>query len=216
MSIRKLLGLALFVCAAVAMLSTWGGPARYVGNMPMASVIGDIPALAAVLEQQTTPETTEILVSHAQADSERENLQCLALNIYWEARSEPMAGQLAVAAVTLNRVQDPRFPNDICSVVRQGGEVRRHGCQFSWWCDGKDDEPLEPDAWRRAMTLARLTTAGIVDDPTRGALWYHADYVSPDWAQSMEQVTRIGRHIFYVGPTRLQVSQNTLTELAQR
>lgn len=195
------------------MVSAWGGPPRYIGNMPAPSVGGDMPALSAAIEP---PATMDMLVTHTRADIEQENLQCLALNIYWEARSEPMAGQLAVAAVTLNRVQDPRFPSDICSVVRQGGEVRRHGCQFSWWCDGKDDEPLEFNAWRQAMTVARLSSAGIVDDPTQGALWYHADYVSPGWSQAMEPVTRIGRHIFYDGTPPLQVSENTHTELATR
>lgn len=213
MTIQKLLGLSLCVCAAAVMLSAWGGPPRYIGNMPAPSAGGDMPALSAVIE---TPDNVDMIVAHSRADIERENLQCLALNVYWEARSEPMAGQLAVAAVTLNRVQDSRFPSDICSVVRQGGEVRRHGCQFSWWCDGKGDEPLEPQAWRQAMKVARLFSAGIVDDPTQGALWYHADYVTPGWAQAMEPVTRIGRHIFYVSPTRLQVSENARTEVATR
>ena len=137
-------------------------------------------------------------------------LRCLALNIYWEARSESIPGQLAVAAVTLNRMQSPRFPSSVCDVVRQGGEVRRHRCQFSWWCDGKKDDPRDAEAWRRAMTLARLTSAGVVDDPTDGALWYHADYVKPHWADAKEQVARIGRHIFYTlpEPKNVQVSEN--------
>ena len=71
-------------------------------------------------------------VVHEHDNARDAALQCLALNVYWEARSEPMQGQLAVAAVTLNRVNDPRFPDDICDVVRQGGEVRKHRCQFSW------------------------------------------------------------------------------------
>ena len=107
---------------------------------------------------------------------------------------------MAVAAVTLNRVADPHFPNNICSVVRQGGEVRRHQCQFSWWCDGKKDDPLEITAWRRAEIVARLATAGVLADPTHGALWYHADYVEPYWASIKEQSTKIGRHIFYTFP----------------
>jgi len=145
-------------------------------------------------------------------DAERlAELRCLALNIYWEARSESIPGQIAVGAVTLNRVQSPRFPANVCDVVRQGGEVRRHRCQFSWWCDGKKDEPLEANAWRRAMTLARLISAGAVDDPTEGALWYHADYVKPKWASAKEKVAKIGRHIFYTLPqdANVQISDNT-------
>lgn len=148
-------------------------------------------------------------IVHTSTTARREQLHCLALNIYWEARSEPVTGQLAVAAVTLNRVQNPRFPSNVCDVVRQGGEIRRHRCQFSWWCDGKKDDPKDAESWRRANTLARLSTAGIVDDPTRGALWYHADYVNPYWAEKKERVAQIGRHIFYVLPTArsLQISE---------
>ncbi|MEQ8322917.1 MAG: cell wall hydrolase [Rhodospirillales bacterium] len=147
----------------------------------------------------------------------QEELRCLALNIYWEARSEPIPGQLAVAAVTLNRVQSDRFPSNVCDVVRQGGE-NRHRCQFSWWCDGKNDEPKNARAWRQAMVLARLVSAGVIKDPTHGSLWYHADYVTPYWAGAKEQVTRIGRHIFYILPESktLQVSENVDTEVATR
>ncbi|MEX0692878.1 MAG: cell wall hydrolase [Rhodospirillales bacterium] len=149
-------------------------------------------------------------ILHDDDEARREQLRCLALNIYWEARSESIDGQLAVAAVTLNRVQNPRFPSDVCDVVRQGGEIRRHRCQFSWWCDGKKDDPLDAESWRRAMTLARLAGAGVVKDPTNGALWYHADYVNPSWAGQMERVARIGRHIFYTDNDAwtVQLSQN--------
>ena len=81
-------------------------------------------------------------------------LDCLALNIYWEARSEPRLGQIAVAAVTLNRVADPGFPDTVCSVVRQGEERGRNLCQFSWHCDGLDDRPGNLAAWQHAQRLA--------------------------------------------------------------
>jgi spore germination cell wall hydrolase CwlJ-like protein len=126
-----------------------------------------------------------------------DELRCLALNIYWEARSEPLDGQLAVAAVTMNRVASKKFPNTICKVVKQGGAYRRHRCQFSWQCDGESDKPEELQAWRSAQQLARLFLAGIYDDPTQEAKWYHADYVKPDWATRMTQTAKIGRHIFY-------------------
>ncbi|MBO6785478.1 MAG: cell wall hydrolase [Rhodospirillales bacterium] len=155
---------------------------------------------------------------HANNDARLQQLRCLALNVYWEARSESIPGQIAVAAVTLNRVQSPRFPSNVCDVVRQGGEIRRHRCQFSWWCDGKKDEPLETTAWRRATTLARLVSAGVIEDPTDGALWYHADYVKPHWADAKERLTKIGRHIFYTLPElrNVQVSENAETEIATR
>ncbi len=155
-------------------------------------------------------------IVHAQDNDRDAALQCLALNVYWEARSEPKQGQLAVAAVTLNRVNDPRFPDDVCDVVRQGGEVRKHRCQFSWWCDGKKDIPVEANAWRRALTIARLTYAGVVSDPTNGALWYHADYVNPSWASYKTVAAKIGRHIFYVYPDRsLEMSSLSTSDVTR-
>ena len=146
--------------------------------------------------------------------TDRNELRCLALNIYWESRSEPVEGQLAVAAVTLNRVASELYPDDICGVVRQGGETRRHKCQFSWWCDGKADEPLDAQAWQRAMTLSRLAASGVVSDPTQGALWYHADYVNPYWSKRFGEGYRIGRHIFYGGDTAIEVTENGPQETA--
>ncbi|MGH6884720.1 MAG: cell wall hydrolase [Geminicoccales bacterium] len=126
-----------------------------------------------------------------------EQLECLALNVYWEARSEPATGQLAVAAVTLNRVAHPRYPDSVCEVVYQGGEGGSGGCQFSWWCDGKPDRPRDPLAWAKAVKIAFLAASADLPDPTGGALWYHADYVDPRWARSKLVVARIGRHLFF-------------------
>lgn len=133
-------------------------------------------------------------------------IECLALNIYWEAKSEPLLGQIAVAAVTLNRVTHPDFPKTICAVVQQGYERRLHQCHFSWWCDGRDDTPRERDAWRHALALATAAVFTGVPDPTRGALWYHADYVRPYWAEEKHEVARIGAHIFYTPPPRKRSS----------
>ncbi len=157
------------------------------------------------------------IITHEDDNARDAALRCLALNVYWEARSESVQGQLAVAAVTLNRVNDPRFPGEVCDVVRQGGEVRRHRCQFSWWCDGKKDIPVNAEAWRRATVIARLTYAGVVSDPTDGSLWYHADYVNPDWAARKHKVAKIGRHIFYVypAPGTLEVSERKMSSLAR-
>ncbi len=127
-------------------------------------------------------------------------LQCLALNIYHEARSEPELGQIAVAQVTLNRVQSPAFPDSICAVVKQG-EQRPGRCQFSWWCDGRSDLPAEPDAWQKALALGQRLLEDRAIDPTQGALYYHATSVKPDWAERFKRTTRIGRHLFY-RPTR--------------
>ena len=136
-------------------------------------------------------------------DLDRE-FECLALNIYWEARSESSLGQFAVAAVTLNRVAASSYPDSVCEVVQQGGEDRLHRCQFSWWCDGKSDTPVNDTAWFAARSVAYTVLFFDPPDPTRGALWYHADYVSPSWAKALSKVTKIGRHIYYRGPVGVQ------------
>ena len=128
---------------------------------------------------------------------------CLAQNIYYEARGSNLADQLAVADVVLNRVQDTRYPNTICEVVRQGrkhanGQMVRNQCQFSWYCDGKSDYPTDRDAWVNAQQRAYMM---IVHNDFRGisqgATHYHANYVSPSWARNFDLVGRIGVHVFY-------------------
>lgn len=123
------------------------------------------------------------------------SLECLALNIYHEARGEPRDGRLAVAMVVLNRVHDPRFPNTVCDVIKQGGEKR--GCQFSWWCDGRSDRPTDRAAWMESRLIASEVLAGGLDDPTGGALWYHADHIRPAWRMAIVRGPKIGRHVFY-------------------
>jgi spore germination cell wall hydrolase CwlJ-like protein len=124
-------------------------------------------------------------------------IECLALNIYFEARGEPEAGQLAVGHVVMNRVSSKRFPGTVCDVVQQGGVLRRHRCQFSWWCDGRSDKPRNERLWEKSGELALNIYWGRSADPTEGALWYHADYVKPAWRKDFERGPKIGRHIFY-------------------
>ncbi len=126
-----------------------------------------------------------------------QSLDCLALNIYHEARGESLDGQVAVAQVVMNRVGDTEFPGRVCDVVRQGGEWPRDRCQFSWWCDGRGDRPDDLAAWTGSKDLARRILAGSLDDPTGGALWYHADHVSPNWDMDIIRQAKIGRHVFY-------------------
>ncbi len=126
-----------------------------------------------------------------------DEVECLALNIYFEARSEPEAGRLAVGHVVMNRVSSKRFPSPVCDVVRQGGELRRYRCQFSWWCDGRSDTPRNKREWQKSSEIALAVYWGRTEDPTAGALWYHADYVKPSWRKAFERGPKIGRHIFY-------------------
>jgi|TARA_R100000081_G_C4800709_1_gene164015 spore germination cell wall hydrolase CwlJ-like protein len=131
---------------------------------------------------------------------------CLAQNIYFEARSESQAGMIAVAQVTMNRVKHPRYPNTVCEVVKQGPTYTwaehfpvRNKCQFSWFCDGKSDKIREPEIWKKAKMVAGVVLAmpdqvpNVVEDATH----YHAYYVKPHWADHLEKITRIDSHIFY-------------------
>lgn len=116
--------------------------------------------------------------------------ECLSMNIYHEARGERMEGQIAVAHVTVNRVNHDNWPEDICEVVYQSK-------QFSWTHLIKDPTPKEKRAWKEAQIIARDVMIGNTEDPTMGAVFYHANYVNPDWAKQMELSKVIGRHLFY-------------------
>jgi|GEM_PF-3126282 len=123
--------------------------------------------------------------------------RCLAQAIYFEARSEPSLGQMAVANVVMNRVRSRHYPNSICGVVFQGQE-RRHKCQFSFACDGKTDRPKKNKHWRRAEQMAVQVMKGRKRiRALSNTLHYHADYVSPRWSRKMNRVKKIGRHIFF-------------------
>lgn len=128
---------------------------------------------------------------------------CLALNIYYEARGSSLADQAGVANVVLNRTNDRRYPNTICGVVYQGdrntnGNMVRHRCQFSWYCDGRSDIPTDTDRWVSAQMLAwYMIEENMYRGLTEGATHYHADYVNPKWNRDLQLVGRIGEHIFY-------------------
>lgn len=123
-------------------------------------------------------------------------LQCLTAAIYYEAASEPDAGQRAVAQVVLNRVAHPAYPSTVCGVVYQGSE-RSTGCQFSFTCDGSLARRPSPMFWRRAEEVARQALAGYVYAPAGLATHYHTVQVSPYWAPSLHYLGTIGLHRFY-------------------
>jgi spore germination cell wall hydrolase CwlJ-like protein len=131
-----------------------------------------------------------------QAEFEARERRCLSTAIYFEARGEPVRGQVAVAQVILNRVRSPLFPQTICGVVYQG--QMHPGCQFSFACDGHTDNPRNDGQWALAQSIAKKIMAGELWLPEIGySTYYHANYVSPDWAGSMNKIDKIGRHIFY-------------------
>ena len=124
-------------------------------------------------------------------------LQCLSLNVYWEARARPLEAQRAVAHTTLNRVASADFPGTLCEVVQQGGEATRGGCQFHWWCDGKGDEPQDAAAWCEAVAVAQESAADPAADPTGGALYFHQHSLQPPWAAKLQRLGRIDNHVYY-------------------
>jgi|TARA_B110000240_G_C13484427_1_gene446732 spore germination cell wall hydrolase CwlJ-like protein len=150
-----------------------------------------------------------------------EELECMTLNIYREANNQSMAGQIAVARVVINRVQDRRYPGSPCDVIYDGPMKEswktkndpdlpknervfypvRNKCQFSWYCDGKADEIVVTEdniKWKLAQDIAYQVLAfnkwsGMLE----GATHYHATYVSPTWAKQLRLVGKIDDHIFY-------------------
>ena len=121
-------------------------------------------------------------------------VECLAKNIYFEAGSEPRAGKIAVAEVTMNRVKSKQFPRSVCGVVYQ---KTRGTCQFSWVCQGKK-AIRSRSAWRESLQIAENILIskkryGIIGN----AMYFHADYVDPAWAEEKRLIAKIGAHIFY-------------------
>lgn len=137
-----------------------------------------------------------LFLNGAQGGLERQ-IECVALNIYFEARNEPEAGRRAVAHVVLNRRRDARWPDTSCAVIAQGWPEDGILCQFSWVCDGRSDTPRATAHWRDALVMAKQVYWGRSADPTGGAYWYHADYVAPAWRKQLRRGPKIGRHIFY-------------------
>ena len=126
----------------------------------------------------------------------QDDVTCLAQAVYYEARSESVAGQEAVAQVVMNRTRDPRFPHTVCGVVfEQTGAFG--ACQFSFACDGSMDRLTELAAWDRAQTIALQALHGFVFAPMKYATHFHANYVVPPWSFRLARVGRIGHHIFY-------------------
>ena len=123
-------------------------------------------------------------------------LQCLTSAIYYEAATEPDAGQRAVAQVVLNRVRHPSYPNTVCGVVFQGSE-RRTGCQFSYTCDGSLRRAPSRFYWDRAKQVATLALSGRIASPVGTATHYHTTEIYPYWAPSLRFLGTIGAHRFY-------------------
>lgn len=155
----------------------------------------------AVIEDAAFTETTDVpnyAPEAASAPKKRGQAQwhCLAEAVYFEARSETLIAQRAVAEVILNRVDSRRYPNTVCEVVNQGSE-RRNRCQFSYNCDGRPELIHEKSAWARAKSIAKEMVAAPVRPLTNGATHYHTASVRPFWSRSLQRTAVYGAHIFY-------------------
>ncbi len=121
---------------------------------------------------------------------------CLAQNVYFESRGQPLAGQVGVAQVTLNRL-DEGYARTVCGVVRQ--RLVQDVCQFSWVCERNPNARGGGHEWRLAIgiALAVLSDRENIQDPTNGATHFHATYVRPDWSRLYNNASQIGDHVFY-------------------
>jgi spore germination cell wall hydrolase CwlJ-like protein len=138
------------------------------------------------------------MAGYVSAEDKLKQLDCLTRNIYWEAASEPFEGKVAVAQVTLNRVEDGRFANTVCGVVYQKNVFyERVVCQFSWFCEGNHKiRAIHKPMWQESELVAKKVLLENFRLPgMKNALYYHADYVNPNWRKP--KIDQIGRHIFY-------------------
>jgi spore germination cell wall hydrolase CwlJ-like protein len=180
-------GLAVFAAGTLSLASTLLGNSVIERNNAQQESI-DFTVSQQLKEQQA------LELKRVQLVNERleRHVSCLAKNIYYEAGSESRTGKIAVANVTLNRAASGKFPNDVCDVVYQ----RRSGtCQFSWVCDKGKHKPYG-DSYQESKSIARMVlTRQIKPVIGKNVLYYHADYVNPNW--DLQRVIKIGAHIFY-------------------
>ena len=139
--------------------------------------------------------------TRTKAQSYVKEATCLIEALYFEARGENFSGQLAVATVILNRVNHPRFPNNICSVVHEGkyweGHPVKYKCSFSYYCDGKSETMIDLDAIASSEEVAYFVMQGGRIQGLETSLHYHATYVNPYWNRDFKRLMQIGNHIFY-------------------
>lgn len=179
-------------------------------NKPDATGI-EIPALEKLLEIKQHSKQTQTQLSDYQSWRSWNQIECLANNIYYEARGEPIEGQIAVGVVTLNRVKDARWASNICDVVKQKNTVvyydasqqpnTKKVCQFSWVCENNQYYQKSSDAWNKSLELSyqlvnttkHTRYASIYKD----AFYFHADTVDPEWNKNLKLIKQTGSHLFY-------------------
>lgn len=176
------------------------GYAAYEGTKVATEKKEEVQLLAEEMANELAIEQEAIRVAQ---EEEAKQVQCLATNIYYETMASSLIDAMAVTDVVLNRVKHKKYPDTPCEVVHQSylndkGEPLLNKCQFSWYCDGKADEPQNAEAWERSINHAiTMYTTGKWRGITEGATHYHATYVSPNWAKSFTKIAQMGAHVFY-------------------
>jgi hypothetical protein len=182
-------------------------PAGVTAEAPQASVMSDpnlfskmwanVTALVtpkAEAPAAAAPQLTrlaELVTTYAGTQTGDREMECLANAVYFEARSEPIEGQLAVAEVVMNRAASGRYPTDLCAVITQKA-------QFSFIHRGRFPQADHgSEAWKKAVAIASIARQKLAGSLPSGVLWYHATYVSPSWGKRLTRQTQIGLHIFY-------------------
>ena len=205
---KRVAAAAVAVVAAVATLSTGFVSGTADAKTPRYDRAERFLSLSSVNDVQTVafPDVELSAVDSAVMDAALDDAaeqNCLAEAIYYEARSEPMRGQKAVAEVIHNRVDSRFYPNSICEVVYQGQSRAlaqgKKNCQFSFTCDGSLQRwtPVG-ELWDQAQQIAAVSLEGALTERTRGATHYHTTYVRPGWSRRLKRVTQIGKHRFYL------------------
>ena len=187
---RVLISIVCLLCMPATVMS--GQPLMLTAPEMVATVESETASLVNdSLALLTKP--SSLLPNTAALITDPEEVSCLARTVYFEARGEPVAGQLAVASVVLARVASDGFPDTVCGVVTETRKPGKFHCQFSWWCDGLTDEPKNAAEYRHSLGVAMF--AMLLGPQPGGPTHFHAANVRPQW--DMHQIATIGGHVFY-------------------
>ncbi|MBV9994431.1 MAG: cell wall hydrolase [Caulobacteraceae bacterium] len=177
-------------------LSAAGPPASPSASLAAAAAFAQNAAVP--ISAAPNPPSAPFHLGAATTQDRTRSIDCLAAAIYYEAASESLRGQQAVAQVVVNRLAAPRFPKTVCGVVFQGA-ARESGCQFTFTCDGSLNRAPSPQGWARARDVATAALGGYVETSVGRATHYHTLWVRPQWSAQLLKVAVIGAHIFYAG-----------------